>query len=78
MLTVQEQIVEEIATLSEVELIAVVEYIEFLKSRPVAYQPNMTYEEMKTLYAEFGEEDRAMAEEGMSEYLKGIELEEKE
>ncbi len=76
MLTMQEQIAEEIATLNDIELQAVIEYIEFLKHRPVAYQPDMTDEEMKALYAEFAEEDRQMAEEGVSYSLKGIESEE--
>lgn len=44
---------------------------------PLAYQPNMTEEDIGVLYAEFAEEDRAMAEEGMGKYLRMIESEEK-
>ena len=76
MLTMKDKIGQESATLNDNKLQAVIEYIEFLKHRPVAYQPDMTDEEMKALYAEFAEEDRQMAEEGVSYSLKGIESEE--
>ena len=68
-MTLKEQAVQELNGLSETEIKQVAEYVAFLKFRmrhPLAYTLNET--ELATLYAEFAEEDRELAEEGIADY----------
>ena len=61
--------------LSEAELQHVAEYVAFLRFRArVAPLSAIDSNQLATLYAEFADEDRALAEEGLEEYrvqLKG-------
>lgn len=72
-MSIKEQVVEDIKTLSEVELKQVAEYLAFLKYR--SHNKSATaFDEIKlaALYAEFADEDRNLAEEGMSEYAENL------
>jgi hypothetical protein len=70
---VLEKIVEEVKTLNEAELQEVATYVAFLKFRA---KTTLSHEvQWSSLYVEFAEEDRAMAEEGMEEYARGLEQE---
>jgi hypoxanthine phosphoribosyltransferase len=67
---VLEQVVEEMKTLNEAELQDVATYLAFLKFRS---KTNPTQEaQWAALYAEFAEEDRKLAEEGMEDYARGL------
>ena len=39
---------------------------------PTQEQRNLTSEQLAALYAEFAEEDRLLAEEGMEDYYQGL------
>lgn len=59
--------------LSEADLVRVAEFLAFLKFRNrfhVASIPNEA--QVAEMYAEFGEEDRILAEEGMPDYMAGL------
>ena len=67
--SVKEQVAEALNTLSEDELQQVAEYVAFLRFRArVAPLPVIDATRLARLYAEFADEDRALAEEGLEEY----------
>lgn len=67
--SVKAQVTQSLDALSEVELQQVGEYVSFLKFRQRVVPPPMVDEaQLAALYAEFAEEDRALAEEGLEEY----------
>jgi len=70
-MTVREQVVNALDSLTEAELRQVSEFLAFLRyraRRQVAESWNVS--QAAALYAEFSEEDRQMAEEGMAEYAE--------
>lgn len=69
-MTLKEQVVEEIETLNESQLEEVARYLAFLKSRGGAHA--LDEKELAALYAEFAEEDRGLAEEGLADYVEGL------
>ena len=71
-MSAKEQIVEEIKSLSEAELEEVTKYLAFLKFRARHKAPAIDETQLAALYAEFADEDRAMAEEGMADYAEGL------
>ena len=67
------QITQELDELSEFELIQVAEYLAFLKFRArVKPIPRLDDTELAALYAEFADEDRGLAEEGMVDYAEKL------
>jgi hypothetical protein len=66
------QVVEEIETLSEAEINEVAEYLAFLKYRSQNKSLVVDESQLAGLYAEFAEEDRNLAEEGISDYGEGL------
>lgn len=67
--SVKEQVTQALDTLSEAELHQVAEYVTFLRFRArVAPQPVIDTTQLAPLYAEFADEDRALAEEGLEGY----------
>jgi len=71
-MSTKEQVLEEIKTLSEAELEEVAEYLAFLKYRS-QNRPHVADEtQLAAVYAEFAEEDRKLAEEGMTGYVEGL------
>ncbi len=67
--SVKEQVAQALNTLSEAELQQVAEYIAFLRFRAyVAPLPVIDATQLATLYDEFADEDRALAEEGLEDY----------
>jgi hypothetical protein len=67
--SVKEQVTEALNSLSEAELQQVADYVAFLRFRArVAPPPAIDATQLAALYAEFADEDRALAEEGMEEY----------
>lgn len=72
-MSIREQVASEIASLTEVELKQVAEYLAFLKFRArVKPMPALDEAKVAALYGEFADEDRKLAEEGMSDYAKEL------
>ena len=71
-MSTKEEILEEIETLSEAEIKEVAEYLAFLKYRSQNKRVTVNEAQLAALYAEFAEEDRNLAEEGMSTYGDGL------
>jgi hypothetical protein len=71
-MSTKEQILEEIKTLSETEIKEVAEYLAFLKYRSQSKSRVVNESQLAALYAEFAEEDRNLAEEGMADYAEGL------
>ena len=75
-MSIKEQILHELDRLSEVELAQVVRYLAFLKYQArVTSAPGPDERELAALYAEFGEEDRDMAEQGVANYARSLDKE---
>jgi hypothetical protein len=72
-MSIKEQVIHRLDTLSESELVQVTEFLAFLKFR-ARLQPRLELDEtqLATLYAACAEEDRALAEEGMADYVYGL------
>jgi len=71
--SLKEQVVQELDRLPEPELKQVADYLAFLKFR--ARRKKMAAPDeasLAVLYAEFAEEDRRLAEEGMDEYALAL------
>ena len=67
--SVKEQVSQALDTLSEAELQQVADYVAFLRFRArLSPLPVGDAAQLATLYAEFADEDRALAEEGLDEY----------
>jgi len=67
--SVKEQVTQALNTLSEAELQQVAEYVAFLRFRArVVSPPVMDALHLATLYAEFADEDRTLADEGLEDY----------
>jgi len=71
-MSTKERILEEIKTLSEAEIKEVAEYLAFLKYRSQGKSRVVNESQLAALYAEFAEEDRNLAEEGMADYGEGL------
>jgi hypothetical protein len=72
-MSVKEQVTRELDNLSEAELKQVAEYVAFLKFRArVTGMPTPNEAQLAALYSGFADEDRRLAEEGMSDYAKGL------
>ena len=66
---VKERVTQALDALSEVELQQVAEYVSFLQFRQLVESPRVAdTAQLAALYAEFAEEDRALAEAGMEGY----------
>lgn len=72
-MSIKEQVTQELDKLSETELKQVAEYVAFLKFQARIKQiPSVDESQLEALYKEFSEEDRRLAEEGMSDYAEGL------
>ncbi|HEX7997506.1 MAG TPA: hypothetical protein VF528_03735 [Pyrinomonadaceae bacterium] len=71
-MSIEEQVTNELKTLSEAQLKEVADYLAFLKFR-ARHQPTTIDEtHLAALYAEFAEEDRRLAEEGIADYAEDL------
>jgi len=72
-MSIKEHVLQRLDTLSETELAQVAEFVAFLKFR-ARFQPMpaLTDTQLGTLYAACAEDDRALAEEGLEEYVRGL------
>lgn len=72
-MSIKEQVTQELDSLSETELKQVAEYVAFLRFRArIKSMPALDETQLAVLYAEFADEDRQLAEDGMSDYAKGL------
>ena len=71
-MSTKEQVLEELETLTEAEIKEVAEYLAFLKFRSRRKSRVVDESQLAALYAEFAEEDRDLAEEGMAVYAEGL------
>ena len=72
-MSIKEQVVQELGSLSESELKQVADYVAFLKFQArIKSMADLDEARLANLYAEFADEDRELAEEGMSDYIEGL------
>ncbi len=72
-MSIKHHVIQELDRLSDAELGRVAEFLAFLKFRARLHAtPKLDETQLAALYAEFAEEDRVLAEEGMSDYAAGL------
>lgn len=72
-LLVREDVIQTIQTLNDTQLNEVAEYLAFLKFRSRrSSRPSLDTKQVAALYAEFADEDRKLAEQGISDYNDGL------
>jgi hypothetical protein len=72
-MTLREQLGYELDAMTESDLQQVASYVSFLKGQSGKAAQSLTDEEnLRALYAEFAEEDRALADAGMGDYSDGL------
>ena len=77
-MNIREQVTRTIESLSESELRQVAEYLSFLKFRSrVQRKTSIDEKRLAQLYAEFSNEDRELAEEGIEDYNEDLLAEDK-
>ncbi len=76
MISTKEKVVTGLAELNDTQLQTVAEFLEFLKFRERRkFETQFDDAELETLYAEFADEDRELAEVGLAEYAANLERE---
>ena len=69
----KEAVAHQLDQLDNDTLQKVADYLAFLRFQSLALRPTIQDETtLAALYAEFGEEDRALAEEGLEEYAQAL------
>jgi hypothetical protein len=72
-MSIKEHVIHGLDTLSEAELVQVAEFLAFLKFRArLQPMPELDEAQLATLYAACADEDRALADEGMADYVQGL------
>jgi hypothetical protein len=72
-MSIKEQIIQGLNGLSQAELEEIAQYLAFIKYQSkVKPTPASDDAQMAALYAEFAEEDRELAEEGISDYAGAL------
>ncbi len=76
MISTKEKVVTTLAELNDTQLQTVAEFLEFLKFRE-RHKSESKFDdaELEALYAEFADEDRELAEVGVTEYAVSLERE---
>ena len=68
-MSVREELMQELQGLSDDQVRQVADYLSFVKYRSrIRPAPQFDEHQLAMLYAEFADEDREMAEEGMADY----------
>jgi hypothetical protein len=76
-MSLKEYVTQELDLLDEAKLQQVADYLAFLRFQSRPKKPRLSDTELAALYAEFAEEDRQMAEEGMEDYAHALATEDK-
>ena len=72
-MTARQQLAADLLQLSDRDIDRVGRFIRFLKSKPLsASNASLDAATMQALYADAGDEDRRLAQEGMTDYTKGL------
>jgi hypothetical protein len=71
-MSLKTQVLEDLEILEEPQLEKVAEYGAFLRFSARRHRPQPDESEWAALYAEFAEEDRALAEAGMADYAAAL------
>jgi hypothetical protein len=72
-MSIKEHVTQALNGLSDTELAQVAEFLAFLKFRArLKALPHIDAAQCASLYAAWAEEDRALAEEGLSDYVTGL------
>jgi ribosomal silencing factor RsfS len=75
-MTIKEQLAQELNGFDESQLRQIAEYMAFLKFRSrTQSRTSLDEVQLAALYAEFADEDRALAEEGIFDYVEGLQRE---
>ncbi len=75
-MTIKEYVTDVIQRLDETELREVADYLAFLRFRSRAHAvPRLDDSALAALYREFAEEDRDLAEEGITDYKQSLRME---
>ncbi len=78
MISTKEKVVTTLAELNDTQLQTVAEFLEFLKFRERRkFETQFDDVELEALYGEFADEDRQLAETGLSEYAANLEREDR-
>ena len=76
MISTKEKVVTSLAELNDAQIQTVAEFLEFLKFRERRKVESQFEDgELKALYAEFADEDRELAEVGLTEFAANLERE---
>ena len=76
-MSLKEYVTQELDRLDETKLQPAADYTNFLQFQSRAKAPRLSDTELAALYAEFAEEDRQMAEEGIEDYAYALAAEDK-
>lgn len=72
-MSIREQVVADLKTLSDDQLKQVADYLAFVRYQSLKKSTPTTSEvELAALYAQFADEDRDLAEEGIAEYADAL------
>jgi hypothetical protein len=72
-MTVKDYVDQTLQTMNDAELAEVAEYLAFLRFRARAHSiPAFDMAKVESMYAEVAAEDRALAEQGVGEYVRGL------
>jgi len=75
-MTIKERIDEDLNQFTEDQLLEVANFIAFIKFRSrLTNLPQSNFNQMANLYSKFAEEDRLLAEEGITEYAELLQQE---
>ncbi|MBD2183718.1 hypothetical protein [Aerosakkonema funiforme] len=73
----KEKINQEIARFNDEQLKQVAEFIHFIKFRRRCHQKVVDLPQFASLYQEFAQEDRELAEDGMADYIEQLRQEDR-
>lgn len=68
----KETLKQEIDRFNDEQLKQVAEFIEFIKFRSLSHQKTVDMHQFASLYQEFAQEDRELAEAGMADYFEQL------
>jgi hypothetical protein len=71
----KEKLKQEIEQFNDEQLQQIAEFIEFIKFRSRFHQKVVDVHQFASLYQEFAQEDRELAEEGIADYIKELQKE---
>lgn len=77
-MNLKEEVTRQLESFTEAELHEVVKYLAFLRYKSRIAPRDYDEQQLATLYGEFAEEDRMLAEEGIADYASALTKEDAE